>query len=378
MRWWTNWYRNRGSHWFFSLCLVAAVAVGVSRAALAQETLDHAMDLFNNGEMEEACGAFQRLDKGKPGDPQIQGYLKASCAQVPQLRKTEEELFNQGVQLFKQGQLDDARQRFKQTADLKGLKNWRYHDEALRYMKQIDARQGEDKMFQEGVRLFSESKYVEARDRFNPLAQGGGPHAAEARNYLGRIDEAIQKQNADEQIRRTFGEGVSYYKAKKYAEAYIAFDNVVKKGGPKAAEAQAYLTKTDEMLRKQKEEEARKNEPPKPPPPGPHPTPSPVSDQSLRAGLRAYFSGDLEAADRDLSDYLNQNGPKQALAYFFRGATHSSRFFLSGEKESSEKELAVKDFQSAKAHDQAFQPPNQYVPPKILALYSQAAGAPSP
>jgi hypothetical protein len=339
------------------------------------------MDFFNSGRMEEACDAFRGLDKAKPGDPLVTPYLKMSCKQAADLQQKEEALFNQGVQLFNQNQFDDARQKFDQTTKLKGLKNWRYHDEALKYIKQIDARQGDEQAFQDGVKLFNNGKFTEAQARLSPLAQGNGPHAAEARGYLAKIADAQKKQNSDQQIRQAYDDGVRLYKSGDSTNAYLDFEKVAKAGGPNAAKAQDYIAKIEAKQKKdnaQQQSQVASNQTPKPPPPKPNENPTPVSDQSLRAGLRAYFAGDFDAADRNLSDYLGQNGPKQALAYFFRGAARSSRFFLSGEKESHEKELAVADFQSVKSHDQTFQPPNQYVPPKILALYSQAAGASTP
>jgi len=383
MRGWINWFRNNGSRYLWCLCLLAAVVLGVFGPAPAQESFDQrlerAKDLFNNAKMDDACDAFQQLDKEKPGDKQTQPYLKMSCAQKEHLQKSEEDLFNQGVQFFNQGQLDDARQKFEQVGRFQGLKDPRYRNKALDYIKQIDTRQNEEHAFQEGVKLFNDGKYAEAQTRFNPLAQGGGPHAGEARSYLTKIGEALQKQRDAEQVRQTFDEGVRFYNAKDYANAYFAFAKVVKAGGPKAAEAQVYLGKI-EQARKVEEAQAKvvaPTEPPKPPPSKPDERPPAVSDQSLRAGLKAYFAGDLDVAEQNLSNYINQNGPKQALAYFFRGATHGTRFYLSGEKDSHEKEVAVSDFQSAKTHDRAFQPPAQYVPRKIMALYSVAENPPS-
>jgi TolA-binding protein len=360
------------------------VGLGVSRPAQAQGTFEQAKDLFYSGKsggIEEACEAFQQLDKAKPGDKQIQPFMNMSCNSVKGLRKQEEDLYNQGVQLFNQNQFDDARQKFEQSSKLTGLKNFHYHDKAQQYLKQIDSRQGEEQAFQDAVKFYNSGKYPDAQARFNTVAQGSGPHVAEARGYLAKISDALQKQNANQQVRQTFDDGVRLYKSGDSANAYLAFEKVAKAGGPNAAKAQDYIAKIEAKQKKdnaQQQNQVASNETPKPPPTKPNENPPTVSDQSLRAGLRAYFAGDFDSADRDLSDYLRQNGPKQALAYFFRGAAHSSRFFLSGEKESHEKELAVADFQSVKIHDQAFQPPNQYVPPKILALYSQTAGARTP
>jgi TolA-binding protein len=289
-----------------------------------------------------------------------------SCVEVTHLQKREEEFFNQGVQFFNQGQLDDARQKFGQVSKFQGLKEPPHRNKALDYLKQIDARQGEEHTFQEGVTLFNGGKYKEAQTRFNSLAQGGGPHAGDASKYLKKIEEALKQHTVD----HTFEEAVRFYNTGDYDSAKSDFKKVVKAGGPKAAEAQDYLGKIEAGIKSPEPPPTTPNEPP---PSGP----TAASDESLRAGLKAYFAGDLIAAERELSDYLKQNGSKQSLAYFFRGATHSTRYFLSGEKDSQEMTLAISDFQSAKTRDRAFHPPSKYIPPKIMALYSVAESPPS-
>jgi hypothetical protein len=106
----------------------------------------------------------------------------------------------------------------------------------------------------------------------------------------------------------------------------------------------------------------------------PHPIPRPMgnstSDEQLRAGLKAYFSGDLATAEVDLTKCLSTPGDHEALAYFFRGATRLSRFYLSGEKDGPFKNSAAADFQILKTRYKSYHPPTQYVSPKILDVYN--------
>ena len=97
-----------------------------------------------------------------------------------------------------------------------------------------------------------------------------------------------------------------------------------------------------------------------------------ADEQPLRLGLEAYFQGKYDDAERQFGQYVDNHGRKVALAYFFRGASHASRYFLSGEKDAQQKELALADFRSSQKNAQQFQPPKDFVPPKILALYSQS------
>lgn len=100
-----------------------------------------------------------------------------------------------------------------------------------------------------------------------------------------------------------------------------------------------------------------------------------AEEAPLRSGLQAYFEGKYDEAERLLSDYLSNSGKKQALAYFFRGATRSARYFLSGEKDASQKQRAQEDFRAAQKDNRRFRPPEKYVSPKVLALYAEVAPA---
>jgi hypothetical protein len=94
-----------------------------------------------------------------------------------------------------------------------------------------------------------------------------------------------------------------------------------------------------------------------------------TSDEQLQAGLKAYFSGDLATAEADLTTYLSTPGDRDAVAYFFRGATRLSRFYLSGENDSQLRTSAAADFRMLKTQYQTYQPPTKYVSPKVLDVY---------
>ena len=100
-----------------------------------------------------------------------------------------------------------------------------------------------------------------------------------------------------------------------------------------------------------------------------------ADEQPLREGLEAYFQGKYDEAEQDLGQYVDNHGRKLALAYFFRGAVHASRYYLSGERDAHQKELALVDFRTLQKEPRQFQPPKEYVSPKILSLYAEAAGA---
>lgn len=382
MIWSTNWSPSISLCRATGVCFLAGfLTLGLLPAAAqdVEQRYQQAIELFNRPDMEGACELLQQLE---PGYKQTKMYMNMACSQVKRLITMEENLFNEGVQLFNQGDYSSAKQKFEQAAKV-ALRNPRHRSEISRFLKQIDARENEERLFQEGVKAFNETRYSEAQSRLSQVAQGGGPKAAEARNYLTRVQAELRKRAAAAETNRLFNDGVRLMNAGKNADALTNFEKVVQAGGPNAAAAQAYI----QRLRRPPPEPIKKAVAP-PEPSGkateqqvtrtpPVETPKPVaSEQTLRAGLQAYFQGNLEDAERSLSDYLNNNGEKQALAYFFRGAAHSTRYFLSGETDSQQKELAVADFRALKQRAGQFQPPQKYVSPKILAFYSEAVGAP--
>ncbi|MEE9234752.1 MAG: tetratricopeptide repeat protein [Candidatus Acidoferrales bacterium] len=478
------------------LAALLAGALSLTAQQSPEERYERAMELFNNAQMEDACELFQQIQKEHPGFRETQTYLNIACQEAKRIREMEKSLFDEAVEFFNQGKLEDAEVKFRQAKSIP-LKNPRYRDQINDYLSRIAARQQEDQLFAEGVRLFNEGKDTEARSRFQQVVRGGGPRAGEARSYLQRIaerreesafNEGVQlfqngdydgarrrlqevvdlngKRRADaeryltqiearQREQRAFSQAVQAFQAKRYRDARTRFQQVVAMNGVRKAESQNYLQRIENAMQEEaafqdgvrkfnakdydgaraafqrvvalagpRTAEARtyltriqtRGQDPR----GvarrlvneaqaamdqenyaaaleklqTATTLDPRNSQArrllrqaqqlalelpLRNGLRAYFGGRYEEAERYLSEYLENNGPKRSLALFFRGATRSARFYLSGsedprQKESALKESALEDFRSLQEISRSFQPPEKYVSPKILALYTEAAG----
>lgn len=465
MRWWMNCSRITRT--------LAVVVLLVPLSGTAQETLDQryerARDHFNNGRMEDACDLFQQVDKEKSGYKETGKFLNMSCSQVKLLYDLEEKLYNEGVQLMNQGKLEDARGKFSQAAGMP-LKAPKRRAEINRLLREIESKETEgkaaaeqEKVFSEGVRLFEQGQLEQAKQRFERVT---GPKAGEARGYLQRIDQQLQAQGAAQREEGSFTAAVDLFnkgdlsgaragftdvarmngKRKSDAEGYIAridqslrsrqeedtafqdavrrfdrkdyegarasFQRVVALNGSRRSDAQGYLGRIDQELRAA--EDARKK--------AAQATATgetsqqavarllgeardamgrrdykaaleklqvaevldprnselqrlitqakeQQAEQALRAGLQAYFEGRWDDAERQLSAYLDGNGRKRGLALFFRGATRSTRYFLSGEKDAQQKELAQADFRAVSEASRNFRAPERYVSPKILDLY---------
>lgn len=352
----------------------------VGEDALFQE----GVKLFNEGNDTEARARFNQVVRG--------GGAKAAEARSYLQRietRREESAFNEGVSAFKSGDFATARSRLQEVVALNG----KYRGEAQRYLDQIDQAEREQRAYNEAVRAFQDGRFSEAQNGFQQVVGMNGPHKNEAQRYLGQIEAAAKELAA-------FNDAVSKYEQKDYEGARAAFQQVIDLRGAHASEARSYLARIETRGQDPKQaarqfvadartaigrkdyqaavEKLKAAEALDPSNRDARQLLGQVeelaAEQPLRGGLQAYFEGNYEEAERQLTTYLNNNGRKRALAYFFRGAVHGSRFFLSGEQDAQQKQQALADFRALQPDARRFRLPEKYVPPKILALYREAVG----
>jgi TolA-binding protein len=237
--------------------------------------------------------------------------------------------------------------------------NGKRSGEAQDYLSRINVAVTDRRAFEEAVKVFNHKRYSDAAAGFQDLIQKGSPYAGEARSFLQKIDSAIKEESAArEQAKNKVAE--TGQDPKQVAKQFVE-------------EAQAAITNEQYISAVEKLKAAEILEP------GNRETESMLNqaqelkeEQPLRQGLEAYFDGRYNEAEQQLGAYVDNQGKKRALARFFRGAAHASRYFLSGEQDVQQKELALVDFRNLR---KGFQPPKQYVSPKILSLYTQATSA---
>jgi outer membrane protein assembly factor BamD (BamD/ComL family) len=406
------------------LGLIVAVSLYPSTAA-AQQTVEEryqkAIQSFNEAKVEDACDVFQQIEKESPGYKDVHTYLTPACDSAKRTYQQEERLYKQGVDLFNQQQFEVAKQKFTQGRNLV-LRHPKFRAEIDDYLKQIDTRMREEGLYQQAVQTFSEGRDNEASAQFSQIEQAKGARAHDASSYLERIkerEEVAASKKALENDQQAFDEAAKSFNDKRYPDAKARFQTLIQKGSPHATEAQSYLQRIDAAVREEAavREKAKKSvvASGKDPvqvaqqfvdeartavgngqygaaldklrtaemlDPANHEAPlmlkraqEMLDEQPLRLGLAAYFAGKYEEAEQQLGAYVANHGRKVALAYFFRGAAHASRYFLSGEQDAHEKELAMADFGALQKDSAQFTPPKQYVSPKILSLYSQAVSA---
>lgn len=297
-------------------CLLGILMSGI-RPARAQETVEQrfqrAKGLYDIAHADEACELFKQIQKDKPDFPQLKEELANACGDAEMVRSSEEKRYNDGLDLLKQGKCDDARKKFEGAANLPLV-----HPKRKNEINSIlNSWTSDEAKYQNAINLSKQGSIDAARTIFNQLASGGCPRGPDARNELNKL-----------------------------AKAVTAAKPPIKTVAPPINNQTPANNQPDSG--------------------------SIATDQMLRDGLHAYFEGKYDDAERNLSMYLQNNGKKQGLAYFFRGATHGTRYFISGEKEGPEKQLAIEDFRALKEHSAQFRLPEKYVAQKILALYAQA------
>lgn len=494
MRWWMNSSRSTSPRpallALAGLFLALAGPALVSAQGSLEERYQRALDLFNTGKVEDACEQFQSIQKENPGYKETSTYANVCGPTIKQMYDTEEKLFNEGVALFKQGQLDDAKQKFQQVV-AQNLKKPKYKSESQQYLQRIDRQLGEEARFQEAVKLFNDGKDTDARTRFNQIIQAGGGRVAEARDYLKRIDDRREESafreaeraftgkdyrrarqlfeevvrlkgnkqqqaqqylariDADEREETAYNQAVRDFQQKRYdaakngfqqvvglngahkaeAQDFVkqidavqreedafqqavklfdqknfdaaksAFERVVQMRGQRASDARTYLVRvrtrgqdpqevTQNLVKEAEAARAKKNfesaldrlKAAAAITPGDRAVQrllaqvqTEYDEDQIRQGLKAYFEGNFEMATRLLTSYLENDGRKRELAHFFRGASHGARYFLSGEQDAQQKQLALADFDTLHRRSNRFRPPEKFIPPKILALFAETA-----
>jgi hypothetical protein len=94
------------------------------------------------------------------------------------------------------------------------------------------------------------------------------------------------------------------------------------------------------------------------------------ADRMLANGIGEFYNGDYEGAEVHIKDYIELNGAKAALAYFYRAASKLTRYYLRGEKQDDRQLLqdAQSDFRMSKKTP-GFNPPDKMVSPKIMDVF---------
>ncbi len=389
---------------------------------------EEAKTAYQRKAMEEARNKFQTLaNRRTPHAAEAKRYLSLIASSGPAASSPASEQdyasFELATRHFKAKNYDRAKPLFEMLLNKGGS----LAAESRKYLDQIEMRGKSATMLQQGMQAFRQRRYQDALDIFQKIEQQdpGYPTVdswiAQARTALGKPGEPgppsrpAAQPSADAAGLET---AKSLFQSQDYPAALQAFRKL-EVSRPDSPEIHDWVQKTlaamqatdkrnrrnqmvrdaQAQLRRKEYGKARiqlqralalspqdqeisrllaaaeaglKSEPPQ----AAAPDRSAELATFLDDGVREFYAGNYEATDRLLEQYLGEKGKNAALAFFFMGAVASTGYFLSGEQDKQKETRALELFAKGRQANPNFQPPRDWVSPKIMALYDRASAKP--
>jgi len=373
------------------LCALGTLAGCLVARAFAQQSSDElfgrAVELFGQGKYEDACDLMTQAAEKRPSDQKhdYQKFQRQYCLQKKLLLDNEKKYFDEGMQFAGTGNCDDARQDYERINKI-FTKDSKYRNQLSGAVSECENKRSDRAMLERAATELNGYKFAEARAILTPLIQKGGATGVEAQKQIATLEQTERSrtqeakeffaQGKDDDARaRLVQVGADRGQPSNDAQSLLAQINQVEANERKSLDQAAALVKQGKNSEAQSllaQIIARK---------GPLSVKAGsllkqvagAGEEFLRAGLKAYFHGNLEDAENKLTAYLNVSGKHDGLAYFFRGATRASRYFLSGESDVHLKNDAVEDFRTLKQRHRDFHVPSEYLSPKVFSLYQSAS-----
>jgi hypothetical protein len=413
-----------------ALALLAPAAAFAGRKDDDYARADQAM---RAGDIVQAQKLFCQVAQEDPGYKDAKVNCKIMTDQLNRVLRREDESFGNGVAAFNAGKFDDAEQEFKHIKfgpHLGEAQQYLARIPAARQQQQAKAGDAAvEQKFQQGVEAYNRNDFNTARGL---LGQVTGSHASEAQSYLNRMKQYEQAMaegdtlaNAKNyrQAASSYGEaagikgdgpGDPRSKAanmqrmasagpspatpsptvtakstpappprpvvaavKETPKPQVDVDKLLKeaeaaknKGDIRTAQSKyiavlavdehnATATSALAALQAQQQQEAKPSTQ----------KASSEADVMLAKAIREFYQGEYEQSEVHIQDYLDVNGSKTALGYFYKGASKLTRYYLGGSTDSHLMKEAQELFRNAKKTP-GFTPPGQnYVSPKILKVF---------
>ncbi len=204
-----------------------------------------AEELWQNRQFDQSEQVWQGLAKGKGP---MQAAAAQQVSQIEQRRGEEQRKFDDGEALLK----DKKDYAGAQTAfqDVIQMNLWHF-DDATRELEvakaglsATDIHKQEQDHFDQGVALYRAKDYEKAGKEFRAIVDMNLPGSTlkpQADSYLGRI----RQSGADE---KTYASAVQDLKDEKFAQSRDGFQELIKRKGPRAADAKKQLAVTENAL----------------------------------------------------------------------------------------------------------------------------------
>lgn len=382
----------------------------------------------NANRIEDAARMFCSIAKEDPTFRK--GEAAQNCKiyqdQVNRENARNEERFTDGINFFNQGQFDNSANKFRAIHSGPHLAEAQdYLNNKIPAAKQAaqgaEAASAMNAKFDQGVQAFNNNAFANAKNLFGQVTSGA--HQGEAQSYLQKIQQFEQLMQQGDNARRdkdyktaldayqqaanvkSDGPGdpggkmsvvremmaaagtVAPPTTPVQAKPAVVANAVVESNKPKLdlkkllREAQVAQRRGDLGTARGKylavlsqdpgnaEAQAGLNAIPQ--------------DNSQKAGAEAdamlskaigeFYSGQYDDSESNIGAYLFVNGSKKGLAYFYRGVSKLTRYYLHGEQPSEKALLSGAKDDFAKAKQNSVKPPDNMVSPKIMKVFEQSS-----
>ncbi len=341
------------------LVLCALLVAPAVRANKKKDLLKKAQAAEQAGDSEGALSAYCELSR----EDQKDQTARAKCAE---LTRRSEEASQRDTTMMWAGEQALAQNRFDEAIqDFKAVVGKQYHDQVEHDLnvvipqaqqkfaaeqQRLAAEAKDSQLFQQGVDAYKKNEFEKAKPLLSAVT---GNNAANAHNLLQQIDEYTKSVN----------EGARLESAGNYAQAIERFRRALKIKGDGPGSLRQKIAGANEKLAQLSSKQLQASEK----------QPLQAGDQPLIDGIAAFYAGNYQQAEEELSTYSG-SGSRKALALFYLGASTLSRYFLAGADDKA-KDLynqAMEKFREARRAAAGFNPPPQVVSPRILAVFNQS------
>jgi len=117
-----------------------------------------------------------------------------ACASALDVHKQEQDQFDQGVKLFQANDLEGARKAFRAMLDL-NVAGSTLKPQAENYLTKIRQTGNDEKIYAAAMQDLKDEKFAEARDGFQDLVKRKGPKSADAKKQLTSVETALNTVN---------------------------------------------------------------------------------------------------------------------------------------------------------------------------------------
>ncbi|HYX70940.1 MAG TPA: hypothetical protein VE825_17525 [Terriglobales bacterium] len=423
--------RRTDLHLALALAL-ALLAPAAAFAGKKEDDYSKAVQAMNAGRVDEAAQLFCSVAQEDPGYKDAKINCKIMSDQAQREARRNEERFTSGVADFKAGKYDDAEQEFKNIRSGPHVNEAQQYLARIPAARQAQQAQAGDaameQKFQQAVAAYNRNDFNTAKGLFGQIT---GSHASEAQSYFNRMKQYEQAMAEGDTLAnaKNYRQAASSYSeaagiksdgpgdprskaasmqqlmasstapspsptvavthtptppprpvvaaVKETPKPQVDVDKLLReaeaaknKGDIRTAQSKyiavlavdehnATATSALAALQAQAEKQAT-------------PTTQKASSEAdvmLAKAIREFYQGEYEQSEVHIQDYLDVNGSKTALGYFYKGASKLTRYYLGGGKDAHLMKEAQDLFRSAKKVP-GFNPPGQnYVSPKILKVF---------